>query len=111
MVALAKSSDTLTLADLPADLREEPDDEALEVGSAKLETLKRSAILQALRQFDGNRTRAADFLGISVRTLQRKPARLGHVERRARRDAVGRPPTPSGPAAPRTSFGAVGHLR
>jgi len=30
------------------------------------------AILNALEQFGGNRTRAAEFLGISVRTLQRK---------------------------------------
>ena len=34
--------------------------------------LERRAILDTLEQFAGNRTRAADSLGISVRTLQRK---------------------------------------
>jgi DNA-binding NtrC family response regulator len=66
------AGDVLSIGDLPTEVREEPEGEAVEVGSVGLETLKRSAILQALRQFDGNRTRAADFLGISVRTLQRK---------------------------------------
>lgn len=66
------ANDVLTVADLPAEVREEPSGDAVELGAAGLESLKRSAILQALRQFDGNRTRAADFLGISVRTLQRK---------------------------------------
>ncbi len=37
-----------------------------------LEVLERQAILDTLEQFGGNRTRAADALGISVRTLQRK---------------------------------------
>ncbi|HVU87163.1 MAG TPA: response regulator [Pirellulales bacterium] len=37
-----------------------------------LEVLERRAILDTLEQFGGNRTRAADALGISVRTLQRK---------------------------------------
>ncbi|MDX1948596.1 MAG: sigma-54 dependent transcriptional regulator [Pirellulaceae bacterium] len=71
MHALVKG-ELLTLADLPADLRQDSGEEEAQVGSADLEAIKRTAILQALRQFDGNRTRAADFLGISVRTLQRK---------------------------------------
>jgi DNA-binding NtrC family response regulator len=64
-------SEILTPADLPLDLRE-PADETADAAGARLESVKRSAILQALEQFDGNRTRAAEFLGISVRTLQRK---------------------------------------
>jgi DNA-binding NtrC family response regulator len=39
---------------------------------AILEDVKRAAMLRALEQFHGNRTRAAEYLGISVRTLQRK---------------------------------------
>jgi two-component system NtrC family response regulator/two-component system response regulator HydG len=66
------TGDVLTVADLPAEVRDELTSESGELGAAGLDALKRSAILQALRQFDGNRTRAADFLGISVRTLQRK---------------------------------------
>jgi DNA-binding NtrC family response regulator len=34
--------------------------------------MKRTAMMRALAQFHGNRTRAAEHLGISVRTLQRK---------------------------------------
>jgi DNA-binding NtrC family response regulator len=64
-------NDLLTLADLPADFRE-PGLQGSAENGARLESVKRSAILQALEQFDGNRTRAARFLGISVRTLQRK---------------------------------------
>jgi DNA-binding NtrC family response regulator len=37
-----------------------------------MEELEQLAITQALEQFSGNRTRAAQKLGISVRTLQRK---------------------------------------
>ena len=37
-----------------------------------MEQLERLAIIEALRQCSGNRTHAADLLGISVRTLQRK---------------------------------------
>ncbi|HEY4312689.1 MAG TPA: sigma-54 dependent transcriptional regulator [Pirellulales bacterium] len=65
----------LTIADLPAELRHEVQDrdshDALAEGRA-LEVLERHAILEALEKHGGNRTRAADALGISVRTLQRK---------------------------------------
>lgn len=64
--------DVLTPQDLPPDIRELLEGAALPASSSRLESLERSAILQALEQFDGNRTRAASFLGISVRTLQRK---------------------------------------
>jgi DNA-binding NtrC family response regulator len=69
----------LTLADMPNDLtnpaatapaahREEGEAAA----GSRLERLERSAILQTLEQHGGNRTRAAEALGISVRTLQRR---------------------------------------
>jgi DNA-binding NtrC family response regulator len=38
----------------------------------KLEEVERQALVQALEQHDGNRTHAAESLGISVRTLQRR---------------------------------------
>jgi DNA-binding NtrC family response regulator len=69
MSVLART-DVLTTNDLPPDVRES--DDVVTGTGARLESLKRSAIMQALAQFDGNRTRAAGFLGISVRTLQRK---------------------------------------
>lgn len=45
--------------------------ELSEVGPT-IDSLKRAAMLRALEHFHGNRTRAAEYLGISVRTLQRK---------------------------------------
>ena len=38
----------------------------------KLEDVERQALVQALEQHGGNRTHAAESLGISVRTLQRR---------------------------------------
>lgn len=64
--------DSLSLVDLPQELQESSS-EAHEVPAAvTLDSIKRSAILQAIDRFQGNRTRAAAHLGISVRTLQRK---------------------------------------
>jgi transcriptional regulator with PAS, ATPase and Fis domain len=48
-----------------------------------MEELERLAITKALDQFGGNRTHAANRLGISVRTLQRK-LRQYELERRGR---------------------------
>ena len=48
-----------------------------------MEELERLAITKALDQFGGNRTHAANRLGISVRTLQRK-LRQYELEKRAR---------------------------
>ena len=42
------------------------------VGSVQLQDMERIAINSALDRFQGNRTRAAEALGISIRTLQRK---------------------------------------
>ncbi len=64
-------NDSLTLEDLPADVREQ-EEESTATLDAPLESIKKAAMVRALEQFDGNRTRAAEFLGISVRTLQRK---------------------------------------
>jgi DNA-binding NtrC family response regulator len=65
----------LTLVDLPQEVSDvEP------VIAGDLRTLERSAIQEALRRFDGNRTRAAEALGISVRTLQRRLRDWGDLE-------------------------------
>jgi len=37
-----------------------------------MEEIEREAILRALEETGGNRTRAAELLGIGLRTLQRK---------------------------------------
>lgn len=41
-------------------------------GAVQLQEMERMAISSALDRFQGNRTRAAEALGISIRTLQRK---------------------------------------
>ncbi len=70
MTAMA-SSHELTKSLLPQDLLGASASDA-DGAVSRLDAVKRSAILNALEQFGGNRTRAAEFLGISVRTLQRK---------------------------------------
>jgi DNA-binding NtrC family response regulator len=70
MTVMARD-ETLTIDDLPADVHEMAAGGAATL-DAPLESIKRAAMVRALEQFDGNRTRAAEFLGISVRTLQRK---------------------------------------
>lgn len=74
MCVLAHGS-LLTLDDLPADVHQAGPPVVggpVATSHATLESLKKSAILQALERFGGNRTKAAEHLGISVRTLQRK---------------------------------------
>jgi len=47
-------------------------------GSARrMEDIEKDAILRTLQQTGGNRTRAADILGIGLRTLQRKLREYG----------------------------------
>jgi two-component system, NtrC family, response regulator HydG len=68
-------TEELTISDLPADIAEETP-----VPAGDLRTLERSAIIDTLRRFDGNRTRTAEALGISVRTLQRRLREWGDVD-------------------------------
>ena len=61
----------LTLKDLfPSDLR--PQKEGGDLSLRPLKEVEREMILKALRVARGNRTRAAEILGISVRTLRNK---------------------------------------
>lgn len=73
MVVLARGS-LLTLDDLPATLDSDPllAGGRLTPMGKSLRDLQRVAVEQALAEHQGNRTRAAEALGISVRTLQRK---------------------------------------
>lgn len=67
--------DELTIADLPTEIAEENP-----VAAGDLRTMERSAIIETLRRFEGNRTRAAEALGISVRTLQRRLRDWGDLD-------------------------------
>ncbi|MFO8099627.1 MAG: sigma 54-interacting transcriptional regulator [Salinibacter sp.] len=57
-------------SDAPAELDESPDDEPEELPT--LEEAEKNLIAQALKQFNGNRRKTAEALGISERTLYRK---------------------------------------
>jgi two-component system, NtrC family, response regulator HydG len=73
MVVLARGN-MLSLDDLPATLDSDPlitNGRLAPIGKS-LRDLQRVAVEQALAEHGGNRTRAAEALGISVRTLQRK---------------------------------------
>ncbi|MCI0362149.1 MAG: sigma-54 dependent transcriptional regulator, partial [Planctomycetaceae bacterium] len=73
MVVLA-SNHRLTLENLPATLAVDPllDHNRVTVSTTSLVELQRAAVEKALADCNGHRTRAAESLGISVRTLQRK---------------------------------------
>ena len=80
LVVLAPE-DEIRLEDLPPEYRSEgaapaaPAEAAAEAGTGEtltMEEVERRAILAALEKTDGNRTQAAELLGIGLQTLQRK---------------------------------------
>lgn len=73
MVVLA-SGNQLTIDNLPARLSTDPflENQRVQISTNSLVELERVAVEKALAEFNGHRTRAAESLGISVRTLQRK---------------------------------------
>lgn len=83
MVVMARG-DTLTLRDLPPHMQHVPHrtDGGIRIPpGTPLETIERTAILQALDHYRGNRMQAAQSLGISVRTLQRRLKSWGTIPR------------------------------
>ncbi|HVC98772.1 MAG TPA: sigma-54 dependent transcriptional regulator [Pirellulales bacterium] len=71
MVVMA-SGEVLSMGDVPSHLTRVRATTAQEGDATTLESLERAAVLEALARTGGNRTHAAEALGISVRTLQRK---------------------------------------
>jgi DNA-binding NtrC family response regulator len=72
--AVLSADETIGIEDLPAPLIERPQSAAgglFHVGQT-MEELERLAILETLKSTGGNRTKAAEMLAISLRTLQRK---------------------------------------
>jgi DNA-binding NtrC family response regulator len=87
MVVLARSN-VLTIENLPTSLESDPllESGRLQQTPTSLVALQRSAVERALSECNGHRTRAAESLGISVRTLQRKLKAWG-LDRHDRPDA------------------------
>ncbi len=78
MVVLARA-ERLTLRDVPAAIRGAADLTKISVVrmGMTVEEAERQLIVQALKEMDGNRTRAAQKIGISRRTLHRKLKKFG----------------------------------
>jgi DNA-binding NtrC family response regulator len=78
MVVLARS-DKLTVRDVPATVRMGADLTRINVvrTGMTVEEAERQLIAQALKEMDGNRTKAAKKIGISRRTLHRKLKEYG----------------------------------
>jgi DNA-binding NtrC family response regulator len=73
-VALSQNHQ-LEVADLPIDLREKKSSEILETASEQqmtISVLERTYILKVLHEENGNKTRAAQLLGLDRKTLYRK---------------------------------------
>jgi len=69
------SGSVIDIADLPSEIADLPSGETLELNTelqVSLDELERLAIIKTLEITRGNRTRAAELLGIGRRTLQRK---------------------------------------
>lgn len=74
-VILSPPDGSLQVDDFPAITSAAAEDSILPAGRLMtIDELERRAITEALRQCDGNRTRAAASLGISIRTLRNKLA-------------------------------------
>jgi DNA-binding NtrC family response regulator len=69
--AILSNGSEIGVTDLPDELQRESYEASLQ-NLAGLDALERAAILEALQQVDGHQQRAANKLGISKRTLQRK---------------------------------------
>jgi DNA-binding NtrC family response regulator len=79
-VIVTATREIIDVPDLPEPVREArpvPIRRSLVKPGMTLEELEKKAIRVALRQTDGNRTWAAEQLGISLRTLQRKLKQFG----------------------------------
>jgi DNA-binding NtrC family response regulator len=80
MVVLSRSQ-RIGVRDLPAHIREAGSSGgSSQATGSTLENMEKQAIRRALREAGGNRTHAAEKLGISRRTLHRKIAEYGFTE-------------------------------
>jgi DNA-binding NtrC family response regulator len=75
-LALTAPGRTIDAADVRLLLHHRPEEER-ELATLRLQDLERQAIVAALERLDGNRTKAAEALGIGRRTLQNKLKQYG----------------------------------
>jgi DNA-binding NtrC family response regulator len=74
----------LQLLDLPPEVRQQPGTDSQPLArfeELNMSTIEKQAILQALEKTSGNRLKAAQLLGIGLRTLQTKLKEYGMTER------------------------------
>ena len=76
-LAIMATGETIQVADLPDELRQvagdaDPAESAESFSTLNMEEIEKAVIHRAMEQARGNRTQAAQLLGISLRTLQRK---------------------------------------
>ncbi|MEM4262909.1 MAG: sigma-54 dependent transcriptional regulator [Thermoplasmata archaeon] len=69
---IMEPSPVITAQAIPAEIRQEPRDPFSHIGLMTLEEMEKFLIQRTLRLLDGQKTRAADSLGIDVTTLWRK---------------------------------------
>jgi two-component system response regulator HydG len=72
---MVADSEYITISDLPMNLQQYATGHRDEIGSKAIRNIEegeRSIIVDALRQTNGNKAKAAEALGISTRTLYRK---------------------------------------
>jgi len=80
MVVLSRGQ-RIGVRDLPVHVRDAGDEgQRVVAASGTLEEMEKQAIMQTLKAVGGNRTRAAEQLGISRRTLHRKIVEYGFAE-------------------------------
>lgn len=79
MVVLTQGTQ-IDVADVPPHIRSQHEDASIQLGSMTLSEIEKEAVRQALVATGGNRTRAAEQLGVSRRTLHRKILEFGFDE-------------------------------
>ena len=82
-LAIMTRNQTIQVSDLPASIRQQDEaapsffSEAPAISPLNIEEIEKATIHRAMAQTQGNRTQAAELLGISLRTLQRKLKEYG----------------------------------
>jgi DNA-binding NtrC family response regulator len=82
-ILVIHSPDVIDLHHLPLEMkefREKPEAISIKIGTP-LEEVEKEMLLQTLKATKGNKRKAAQLLGINVRTIHRKLEEIGHPQR------------------------------